>query len=204
MNVLTPTPWIVTSLTSAGVTGITGNRRWISYNWAMRREQGFTLIELMVVVAIIGVLAAIAIPSYQQLTAKSRQSEARTNLSSIFDLEIAFHGENNTFGSLAEIGFVPDGFTHYTYCVDPARSCIAATQPLDYGASGGGGRQNAAPPPNLIAGDPPSSAAANAHYRAGSFEADAYGHISQAPAPNDVDAWIIDESRDLVNVRIGY
>lgn len=49
----------------------------------MRRkyQQGFTLIELMIVVAIIGILAAVAIPAYQDYTAKAQASEGFTMLS---------------------------------------------------------------------------------------------------------------------------
>ena len=50
----------------------------------LRSKKGFTLIELMIVVAIIGILAAIAIPNFLKFQAKSKQSEAKTNLGAIF------------------------------------------------------------------------------------------------------------------------
>ena len=77
----------------------------------MRSTEGFTLVELMVVVAIIGILAAIAIPNYQKYQAKARQSEAKIALAAVYTAEKSYAVENSTYTScLAQIGFTPDGF----------------------------------------------------------------------------------------------
>jgi type IV pilus assembly protein PilA len=80
-------------------------------------QKGFTLIELMIVVAIIGILAAIAIPNFLRYQAKSRQAEARTNLGGIFVAETSYYGETSTFGNLGQIGFSLAGAAsnRYTY-----------------------------------------------------------------------------------------
>lgn len=60
-------------------------------------QKGFSLVELMVVVAIIGILATIGIPQYQRFMAKARQSEAKTHLNAIFQGESSFFTEYNQY-----------------------------------------------------------------------------------------------------------
>ncbi len=62
-----------------------------------RKQEGFTLIELMIVVAIIGILAAIAIPNFIEYQRKSRTSEAKTNVMSIKTAQMTFQGERGCF-----------------------------------------------------------------------------------------------------------
>ena len=61
----------------------------------LKSKKGFTLIELMIVVAIIGILAAIAIPNFLKFQAKSKMSEAKTNLGAIYTGQISYFGEQN-------------------------------------------------------------------------------------------------------------
>src|SRR3972149_8900637 len=80
------------------------------------REKGFTLIELMIVVAILGILAAIAIPNFMRFQAKSKQSEAKTNLGGIGTTAEAYRSETDTYvASWAQLGWVPQGTTRYAY-----------------------------------------------------------------------------------------
>jgi type IV pilus assembly protein PilA len=58
------------------------------------KQAGFSLVELMVVVGIIGILAAIAVPKLQQFTAKAKQSEAKGMLRSIYTFQESYIAEN--------------------------------------------------------------------------------------------------------------
>ncbi len=87
---------------------------------SLRSQQGFTLIELMIVVAIIGILAAIAIPNFLRYQAQARQAEARTNLSGIFVSETSYYGEQSRYGSFQETGFTLAGTSNrYIYSGPP-------------------------------------------------------------------------------------
>jgi type IV pilus assembly protein PilA len=71
----------------------------------MSSQAGFTLVELMVVVAIIGVLATLAVPQYQRFTAKSRQSEVKIALGAARSALESFRPENGLTGCLDQAGY---------------------------------------------------------------------------------------------------
>ena len=79
------------------------------------REAGFTLLELMIVVAIVGILASIAIPRYQAYVAKTKQVEADEILSAVYTNEIVYQSEHSAYaGSEALIGMSMDGRRYYS------------------------------------------------------------------------------------------
>lgn len=70
----------------------------------MKRNLGFTLIELMIVVAIVGILAAIAFPSYMESVRKSRRADAKSTMLQVASQEERYYTENIKYGTLTEIG----------------------------------------------------------------------------------------------------
>ncbi|EQC51350.1 type IV pilin protein [Bacteriovorax sp. DB6_IX] len=73
----------------------------------MKSSEGFTLVELMVVVAIIGILSAVAIPNFKKYQAKSKTSEAKLQLASIYSAETSLQTDFDAFGTcLGSAGFV--------------------------------------------------------------------------------------------------
>lgn len=91
------------------------------------KKTGFTLIELMIVVAIIAFLAMISIPSFNRFLAKSKRTEAYMNLNSIYAAQKAYWAEHGTYSTILSgsggIGWQPEGYKgggsqenfYYTY-----------------------------------------------------------------------------------------
>jgi type IV pilus assembly protein PilA len=162
----------------------------------LRSKKGFTLIELMIVVAIIGILAAIAIPNFLKFQAKSKTSEAKTNLGAIFVGQTSFFGESNQYGSFTAIGWGPSGTTRYGYTMNGNASAtadadhvVATATTTDLGqAQTWTGNVNSAP----YAGTAPAYAGSGA---AASFTAGAAGNVDNDPA---LDCWEMNMSKILI------
>lgn len=80
----------------------------------MAKSEGFSLVELMIVVGIVGILAAIAVPNFTEFALRARHSEAKANLSTLYAAEVIFRSEYGSYSSVFDsIGFQPTGALNY-------------------------------------------------------------------------------------------
>jgi type IV pilus assembly protein PilA len=128
-----------------------------------KSDQGFTLIELMIVVAIIGILAAIAIPNFIRFQLKSKSSEGKVNLAAIRTAEEGYMAEYGTYVAAAlspatvpgstkatfvngsgvglgfdQLGWSPEGKVYFQYAVavDTVNAAFAASAAANIDSAG--------------------------------------------------------------------
>jgi len=151
---------------------------------SLKGPQGFTLIELMIVVAILGILAAVAIPNFMRYQAKTRQAEAKIALGDLWTKAFLLSQTNNGSFAITNIGqleYVFKGIPRYSLWYDVAGTPTAipggstATAPCDV---------NSAPAGVLVG---PLGA---------TFTAGARGNVD---ADSTCDDWIINDIRVLSN-----
>jgi type IV pilus assembly protein PilE len=82
----------------------------------MNRGTGFTLIEMLIVMAIVAILATIALPSYQGTVRRSRRSEAIMTLLEIQLKEEKWRANNSAYGSISDVGGVTSN-DYYNFSV---------------------------------------------------------------------------------------
>lgn len=169
----------------------------------MHDKKGFTLIELMIVVAIIGILAAIAIPNFLKYQAKSKQSEAKTNLKGVFTSEASYFSEANSYNDLGTCGFGLAGNTAKVYAFTVVNGTTGATETAPgadtNGWIGNPGAVAITSTISWISGRTPglvSGASGGTGFPFNAFTAGAKGNIDSDP---DIDAWTITPSNDLTN-----
>jgi type IV pilus assembly protein PilE len=103
--------------------------------------RGVTLIELMIVVVVVSILAAVAFPNYREYAARAKRNEARAALLQLATNQERFYLNNNTFSAdMTDLGFANDPFTtdSGSYVVDvtaASASNFSATATYQLGGS---------------------------------------------------------------------
>ncbi|HEX7813063.1 MAG TPA: prepilin-type N-terminal cleavage/methylation domain-containing protein [Burkholderiales bacterium] len=127
----------------------------------MRKQKGFTLIEIMIAIAIIGIISAVALPSYTQYILRGKLTEAHTNLLALRTQAEQYFQDNRTFAgfpcaaadskyftyscpvmtsdayTIRAVGVAAQGTGDFTYTIDQANVRTTVNKPADWSAPSG-------------------------------------------------------------------
>lgn len=173
----------------------------------LKSPGGFTLVELMVVVAIIGILSAIAVPNFKKYQAKSKQSEAKIQLAALYQTEVSAQADYNTYATCIEdLGYeaAPKGYYWIGFnSANTTQNGIISGAPYNATCASASGVK----PGNLlkvqgtaaVIGDLPT---AGTTVTTVAFTGGAVGQISSTST--GFDKWTITQNKDLTNSLQGF
>lgn len=116
----------------------------------LKQINGFTIVELLIVIVIIAIIASIALPSYEQYMQKGRRADGKNMLLQLSGLQERFYSENGFYGTMNDLvgaGDIDTDEGHYNVTVDcspDSAACAAASRPqvYEFTAAGLGGQAN--------------------------------------------------------------
>lgn len=186
----------------------------------MNKNKGFTLVEIMVVVAIMGILAAIAIPQFTAYQGKAQSSEAKLNLAGIHTVMESFYFEVEKYAScLYDMGYQPASYAGNSWIANGTYGSDGRHYTIGFGedslsnpaASGTvicnqdrriyiGTKMN-----NAVTALPlaPAILATGNSYTAQAIGTVHKDYVGQADGSTG-DSWTINQDKQLVHERTGY
>jgi len=113
---------------------------------AFRRQRGFTLVELMIAVAVIGILAAVALPSYSQYLVRSNRAAAQAYLVELSQAQAQYMADSRSYaGSVEDLGLEVPDHVGAKYAIEieledgPPKGYTITATPLEGGSQAGDG-----------------------------------------------------------------
>ena len=182
-----------------------------------KNSKGFSLVELMIVVAIIGILSAVAIPNFKKYQAKSKTSEAKLQLAGMYTALSSYLSNNDTYDTCLNVmGYeayagTDTTFNYYSVGFNSATASLSSntlcdTNGNDEGLSYWSGTKGSAnSPTDRTAAEIPTDLDGDPTIETLKFTVGAVGNIANETSANPkIDSWSMNETKDIEHVTLGY